>query len=150
MAFKNTQWELSDKVASPSQTIEFGLRYLFIENATYDAEKKEYKIYVKDLTNEATYSLTYWLEGWNKDKTARVDNQTSIGTLNTLGEALAGVNIGIPNPQDIIGGVVLADVKESKPNEQGRTYARVFEFKTVPGDIAALANIEQYYDGAVD
>jgi len=161
MAFKTTEWELSSKVVT-SQPIEYGPRYLIIDNATYtETEKvskygiqyieKTYRITVTDLTNKANFSLTYWPEGWNKEYTARVDNERDIGTLNTLGEALAGMNIGIPNPQDIIGGVVLANLKESTPDPQtGKTYARCYKFEPVPGDIAALANIDQYYIGATE
>lgn len=149
MGFKTTEWELSTKVMT-AQPIEYGQRYLFIDNATYDEEKKMYKIFVTDLTNKATFSLSYWLEGWNKEKTERVDNQVSIGTLNTLGEALAGINIGVPNPQDIIGGVVMAELKPSQADENGKVYARCYKFSPVPGDIAALASIDQYYIGATE
>jgi len=149
MAFKNTDWELSSKVVTQSNKVEFGKRYVFIENATYDSERAEYKLFVKDLVNDARFSLTYWLTSLDKNNQV-VDNTSTIGTLNTLGMALAGVNIGVPNPQDIIGGVVLADVKESRPNAEGKTYARVYTFSAVPGDIAALADIDQYYEGATE
>jgi len=144
MGFNNTKWELSDKIVKQN-SIEYGDRYVMITGASYDSTEKVYKISVRDIMCDAEFSLTYWLEGWNKDKTERIENKTSVGTLNTLGEALAGVNIGIPNPQDIIGGVVMAEVTKTNPNEQGKTYTRVYKFKPVPGDIAACATIDQYY-----
>lgn len=148
MAFKNSTWEYSEKVIEGSQPIEFGERYLFIENAAFDDVKKEYKIFVKDLGNKATFSLSYWLTSLDQATNQIIDNELSIGTLNSLGEALAGVNIGVPNPQDIIGGVVFANVKESKPNANGKTYARVYKFEPVPEDMAVFATIDQFYVGA--
>ena len=160
MAFKTTEWELSNKVVV-KQPVEYGLRYLIIDDAKYtETEKisrtgtpyidKAYKLYVTDLTNKASFTLTYWIESWNKEYTERVESTRDIGTLNSLGEALAGINIGIPNPQDVIGGVVMAELKPSQPDESGRVYARCYKFSPVPGDIAACASIDQYYVGATE
>lgn len=149
MGFKNTEWELSNEVVS-KPAIEYGDRYLFIENATYDPNDKLYKLYVVDLVNNASFSLAYWLEGWNKERTEKVKNEVYIGTLNTLGEALAGTNIGIPNPQDIIGGVVMGEIKQSNPNADGKVFARCYKFSPVPADIASCATIDQYYIGSTE
>ena len=35
----------------------------------------------------------------------------------------------------------------SKPNDKGKSYARIYEYEPVPQDIAMIAGIEQYYVG---
>ena len=151
MAFNNIEWEFSD-VKAEERTFprpEEGDRYLKIIDAVYDDNDRRYTITVFDLGNEAQYSLSYWLDTSDFETNNIVPNVAHRNALVSLGHALAGKDIGIPNPDAIRGGVVLAHVtlKASKKDPE-KKYARVFKYDPVDEDMAVLADIEQYYNGA--
>lgn len=150
MAFKTTSWNY-ENLAIPEYTApEEGEQYLYIRNAVCDESDKSspYKITFESLSNNAVFTISYWM--WVADKTT---SEFSVGTkqcmtLVELGKALAGKSIGIPNPADIVGGVVLANVvMEPSKKDPSKSYARIYDYSPVPKDIAELATIDQYYVG---
>ena len=151
MAYNLTEWEFSH-VEANERTYpqpEEGARWLKIEDAAYSEDEAKYVIKVLDLTNEARFTLSYWPKRVNKVTGELENNDQSIGTLTTLGRALFfGSGVTVPSVNDIIGGVVVGQVKLSKPNESGRRYPRVYEFAPVPKDMAdGFSDIDQYYEG---
>lgn len=147
MAFQNTQWEFSDVVDVTQIPVEEGVQYLAIRGATYNKETDEYTLTVQSLTNEAEFNLRYWLTSRDENG-AIIPNSRARGTLVSLGVALAGAPIGIPNPVDIVGGVVQANVSFGKPNAKGVQYPRVYSFQAVPEDIVlGCSEIDQYFLG---
>ena len=148
MAYKITNWEYSDDDCTVEETkyMTPGVKYLLIENATYNPDNAEYRLKVcnsEDSAEKAT--LIYWLNGMDSNGNI-IKNTQNRGTLHTLGTALFGLDVGIPSPNDVVGGIVKAEVSLSKPNEKGVQYPRVYKFEPVPEDIAACATIEQYYE----
>ena len=150
MAFKITPWGLSNEVEEITVPIEAGEHDLYITSASYDDSEPAnpvYKIGLKSLQTNAEFTQAYWLNSTDKDTGAITKNKQARGTLITLGKALFGVEVGIPHPNDIIDGVVHAEVKMSKPNDKGKSYARIYQYEPVPQEIAMIAGIEQYYIG---
>lgn len=148
MAFVEKKWEMSDEVAEEVErkNLTVGEHNLFIKDARL--EDRVYILTLADLEDEDCVSqFRFWLDTTDKFNQI-VKNTQARGTLITLGEALAGKSIGIPHPDSVIGGVVHADIKNSKPNANGQTYLRIYKFEPVPEDIAVCATIEQYYIGA--
>ena len=147
MAFKVTDWAHKDMEIPTMATPEAGLQYLQIISADYNEDNFVYSVEVKSLNGEgARFTLKYWTS--YADQSGNITVQTrSRQTLVTLGAALAGYEIGIPNPMDIIGGVVKANVhlSPSKKNPENK-YPTVYSFEPVPESIAlGFANIDQYY-----
>lgn len=150
MSFKTTSWEL-ENVDVPEFTVpEEGEQALFIRNAECDPSDKTapYKITFESLKNNAVFTLSYWMFTTDKNTGVIIPSAKQCETLITLGKALAGRSIGIPNPLDIVGGVVWANVIMSpSKNDSSKKYARVYAFEPVPEDLAVYAQIEQYYIG---
>lgn len=148
MAFKNMEWEFSNEVERAYVEPEAGLRYLYITDAKYDPNLRQYDIFVSDMHNEAEFRLRYWVDAIDKSTGQFKPDYKQRANLIRLGKALAGpdMQIGIPNPLSIIGGIVKAEV-ELAPNKDGtRFFPRVVEYYPVEKDIADLAGIEQYYE----
>ena len=148
MAFKTTQWELSDDDCTVDETTVMspGVKYLYINDASFDPDDAKYTVKVcnaEDSKERAT--LTYWLNSMDQNGNI-IKNTQARGTLHTLGASLAGVDIGIPAPVDIVGGVVKAEVRLSKPNEKGAQYPRVYKFEPVPEEMAVYTTIDQYFE----
>lgn len=142
MAFKTTSWKYSNEIAPEDIPVAEGAQYLQIINARYEEESDMYILFLKSLTNDAEFSLRYWLT--SAEEGVPVPNSRSRGTLISLGKALAGEPIGIPSPADIVGGVVQADVRMNKA-QNGNTYPRVYQFAPVPITIVeSFGSIEQY------
>lgn len=150
MTFKITSWELSNEVEEVTIPIEAGEHDLYITSASYDNSEPSnpiYRIGLKSLQTNAEFTQAYWMNAVDKSTGAITKNKQARGTLISLGKALFGVEVGIPFPEDIVDGVVHAEVKMSKPNDAGKTYARIYQYEPVPQDIAMVAGIEQYYIG---
>lgn len=146
MAFQKTEWQYSDVVDATQIPPVEGEQYLIILDALFNDETDEYSLTVKSLTNDAEFSLRYWMTTRDPNSGAILPNSKTRGTLLSLGIALAGEPIGIPNPVDIRGGVVQANLVLSKPNDKGRQYPRVYAFQAVPEDIVlGFATIDQYF-----
>lgn len=150
MAISITHWELSDRIAEDSIAPEEGLRTLQIRSVRYDQDNDTYAITFKDLGNKALFTLTYWLSNLEQDNT-RTPNNQSLGTIHSLNYALTGLkNIGPLMESDIKGGVVIGDVKFSKPNANGKQFPRIYHFDPVEEDVALLSEIDQYWVGRTD
>lgn len=146
MAFKATQWKYSDQEDQTQISVEEGVNYLYITGARYDEDKGIYTVEVESLNNRSQFRLTYFLENRNENNQPII-NPNAKGTLISLGKALAGVTIGIPNPPDIVGGVVKGYVY-LKESQKGNVYPKVYHFDPVPEEMAVLATIDQYFVGA--
>lgn len=145
MGFKTTDWEFSNEVDATSIPPVEGVQFAQIKNAQYKEDDGTYIITLQSLTNDAEFTLHYWL--FSKDENgATIKNSRNRGTLISLGRALAGEPIGIPNPVDIVGCMVKIDLKFSKPDMKGASYPRVYVFMPVPEDIAVLSIKEQYFE----
>lgn len=148
MAFVKHEWELSNiDVSGEFKLPEEGLQYLQILDASYDSNNARYKLRFRSLTNDAEFSMTFFFADPNDDSIPpKLTNRKQMGTVASLGTALAGENIGIPNPVDIVGGVVMAEVslREAK---NGKSYPSIFKFEPVTRDIVdsfGSESIEQY------
>ena len=144
-AFKTTEWKYSNEIDQTQIPIEEGQAYLFIRDARFDDDKGIYRLDVENLNTSAQFTLYYYLESRDENNQVSVNAQAK-GTLISLGIALAGVQIGIPNPQDVRGGVVSAYIN-LKESQNGRLYPKVYHFEPVNEDMAAFATIDQYYTG---
>lgn len=148
MAFKNSTWALSNiAVNAPGAYIapEAGQQYLKITDASYDENNARYRVDLLSLANNAEFSQTYFFSAKDDESfPPKLSNKKQMGIVASIGTSLAGSNIGIPNPADIVGGVVLADVKMDAYN--GKVRPKIWVFEPVPQDIAlSYADIEQYY-----
>lgn len=146
-----TKWKYSDTHAESKfkDPVE-GVTYLKITSAMMDEEKSIYKLIVDDLCNDLSMSLSYFVESVDNDTGDLKPNNMAIGTLESLGTALFAQNVGMPNPVDVVGGVVKGEVKLSngKANAEGkvRQWPRVYKFEPVPRSIKeGFADIEQYF-----
>lgn len=143
MAFRTTEWKYSNEIAAEDIPVKEGPQYLQILNARHEEDSDVYTLFLKSLSNDAEFSVRYWLT--SAEDGIPVPNSRSRGTLISLGKALAGCPIGIPNPVDIVGGVVQADVRMSKPTSSGGTYPRIYQFAPVPTEIVlGFGSIDQY------
>lgn len=150
MAISITHWELSDRVADDAIPPEEGIRTLQIKGVRYDEEKDAYSVTVKDLGNNAVFTLTYWLSNLEQDNT-RTKNNMALGTIHSLNYAITGLRgLGPLMESDIKGAVVQGEVKMSTPNSSGKQYARIYHFDPVPEDVAILSDIDQYWIGRTD
>lgn len=155
MAFTNTKWEFSDvtteEIKSNFARPEEGDRYLKITDAFFDESEKKYTLTMLDLGNEAQFNLSYWLFTADEDNNL-IPSVYNRNALVELGKALAGEEIGIPNPDSVIGGVVMGHIT-LKPSKKDPTkkYARCYKYSPVPYDVAITADIDQYStDGPVE
>lgn len=147
MAFKNIEWGYTGEKEKEYVEPEAGLRYLYITDARFDETTHQYDVFVADMHNEAEFRLRYWIDSIDKNTNQFKPDYKQRGSLIRLGRALAGpdLEIGIPHPSCIVGGVVQADVILT-PNRDGtRNFAKVVEFFPVDKAIAELAAIDQYY-----
>ena len=144
-AFKTTEWKDSNEIDQTQIPIEEGQAYLFIRDARFDDDKGIYRLDVENLNTSAQFTLYYYLESRDENNQVSVNAQAK-GTLISLGIALAGVQIGIPNPQDVKGGVVSAYIN-LRERQNGGMYPKVYHFEPVNEDMAAFATIDQYYTG---
>lgn len=141
MVFEQTAWKFDEVEDTPRVMAEEGMRYLLIEEAKM-GDDGVYTLWVKDLQNDATFSLRYWLEVAGEDGSITLDDAAK-GTLISLKHALTGIKKGIPNPVNIAGGVVRGNVviRESKT---GKKYPKVFKFMPVSEDWACMGSLDQY------
>ena len=143
MAFKTTEWGYSNEIDQTQIPIEEGQAYMFIRDARFDEDKGIYTLEMENLNTSAQFRLTYYLEQRDENNHISLNPQAK-GTLISLGKALAGVQIGIPNPVDVKGGVVRGYIT-LKESQRGTMYPKVYHFDPVDENMAAFATIEQYY-----
>lgn len=145
MAFKITEWAHQNMEIPEPIEAEAGVQYLSIQAASFNEDTGVYRIQFKSLSNEALIDI--WYKTINSgDNGFITPNVRSRQTLVTLGAALAGTPIGIPNPVDIVGGVVMANVilNPSKTNPD-KKFANIYSYESVPEDLRPFATIDQYF-----
>lgn len=148
MAFKTSNWALSNVSVQAAgdyiAPIE-GLQYVKIVGASYDENNARYRIDLLSLANNAEFSLTYFFSSKDDESIPpKLTNRKQMGVVASVGVALAGTNIGIPNPDDIVGGVALADVSLREYN--GKMYPSIWHYDPAPKEVVeGFADIEQYY-----
>lgn len=148
MAFKTTEWKYSNEIDQTQIPIEEGNAYMFIRDARFDEESGIYTLEMENLNTSAQFRLTYYLEQRDENNNVTLNPQTK-GTLISLGKALAGVQIGVPNACDVKGGVVSGYIY-MKESSRGTMYPKVYHFDPVDENMAAMATIDQYYIGCED
>lgn len=134
-----TQWAFSDEEAEQFKSMEAGLRHVIVRDASYDDASGKYTLDLKDLQDGATARLTYSM--FKADESGNmIKNGGPRATLIGLGKAILGTKKGIPFPQDIIGGVAVANVVHREYN--GKTYCNVYEFRPDEFDWVVLGSID--------
>jgi hypothetical protein len=150
MAFKVTEWAHQNMEIPEPVEAEAGVQYLSIQAAAFNEDTGTYSILFKSLSNEALIKVWYKTID-SGDNGFITPNVRSRQTLVTLGTALAGTPIGIPNPVDIVGGVVMANVilNPSKTNPD-KKFTNIYSYEPVPEDLRPFATIDQYFTPAED
>lgn len=145
---QDTAWKFSneepvDEYAQP----EAGLQYLQIKKAEVSDDELHYTLGFISLTNNAYINIRYFLYATDQETGELIPDAKQRRTLISLKKALYGPESnGIPNPADIVGCVVMADVKMvPAKNNPEKAYPRIYGYKAVPGEVAATwGNPEQY------
>lgn len=168
MAYKIDSWDLTDipedqiergdKTSNFVKFTEPGLKTVKIVDVKrydeYTAPKPElsdtYEITIESVEEGPEFGakakLTYFLK--NKEKT--MFNENTLGTLRSVGKALFNDEFTgmVPRPDNILGGVLVADVKFGKPDSLGRVFPRVYHFSAASQDFAMWSDIDQYFKRA--
>ena len=154
MGFVEKKWEMSNEVAGVTKewkSLEPGVQDLLIKDAWIENDNvyilRLESINADDEENPPSSEFRYWLNSTDQNGNI-VKNVGARNTLITLGEALAGKCIGIPEPSSVVGGVVHAEIKLGKPNANGQRFLRIYKYEPVPEELALCALIDQYYIGA--
>lgn len=120
-----TPWILSDMVAKTTVPLCEGNHTLQITEASFKDDENYYTVTMKSLDEEDEQStLRYYII--KKDGTR---NEQAIGTLNKLGYCIYGVEAGIPNPEDIVNGIVRGFAKHTV--YEGKEYVNIYEYTPV-------------------
>lgn len=136
MAYGLNNWMLSNEVevkkeyAKPVE----GLQPLYIMDASFNAEKMEYKIKFQSLKNDAEFELTYFLQSVKDGQI--VKSQWAYNVLIGLGKALFDAEAqGVPFFEDIVHGLVIGKVKmEESKKDPSKKYAKIYEYKPIDAD----------------
>lgn len=142
MAIKITGWKYSGEKEQSWIPAEAGLRYLYIQDASYTEGEEIYTLNFQDLQNEARFTIKYWLNTSDKNNNI-VPNSAARGTLISLGHSVLGTDEGIPFPDDIKGAVVCGEVVLKEYN--GKTFPKIYKFTPVSSEWAMLGTIEEQY-----
>ena len=147
MAIEFTKWKYSEERTVESEWIApiEGKRAFVIVDATYNPDEEIYQLSLKDIETGGVFPYRYWLNTVGEDKCTIVPNRRSRATLASLGFALAGEEVGIPLPSEILGLVVVGD-NILKPSDNGKIYARIYKFFPACEEdvLVHSSNIEQY------
>lgn len=142
MQFKFTDWTYSTEVEQEEKLLDPGYQHLHIENA--EMVDDIYTITVRSIEDEsAVQAIRFYL-----NKNDGQPNRVARNTLVSLGKALAGEPIGIPFFEDIVGGIVGAEVKLNEYN--GKQYRNIYKFDPCDRNtweackIAGMNVIDQY------
>lgn len=144
-----TKWAYSNEEVEGDTYIQpvEGLQYLQINKAELDESTARYKLGLKSLSNNAYLNLSYWLDQVDQETGQPVPDPKSRRVLISLKRALYGPEAkGIPHPNDIIGCVVLAEVKmQPTKKDPSKVYPRIYDYKPVPEGVAKdFGNPDQY------
>lgn len=123
-----TPWILSSMVAKATVPLCEGNHTLQITEASFKDDENYYSLTLKSLDEEDEQStLRYYII--KKDGTR---NEQAIGTLNKLGHCIFGLpedQVGIPNPEDIVNGIVRGFVKHNV--YEGKEFVNIYEYTPV-------------------
>lgn len=123
-----TPWILSGMVAKATVPLCEGNHTLQITEASFKEDENYYSLTLKSLDEEDEQStLRYYII--KKDGTR---NEQAIGTLNKLGHCIFGLpedQVGIPNPEDIVNGIVRGFAKHTV--YEGKEYVNIYEYNPV-------------------
>lgn len=120
-----TPWILSTMVAKVTAPLCEGNHTLQITEASFNENENYYSVTMKSLDEEDEQStLRYYV--LKKDGTR---NEQAIGTLNKLGYCIYGVEAGVPNPADIVNGIVRGFAKHTV--YEGKEYVNIYEYTPV-------------------
>ena len=120
-----TPWILSSMVAKTTVPLCEGNHTLQITEASFKDDENYYTVTLKSLDEEDEQStLRYYII--KKDGTR---NEQAIGTLNKLGYCIYGVEAGIPNPEDIVNGIVRGFAKHNV--YEGKEFVNIYEYTPV-------------------
>lgn len=151
---EDTAWAYSNEEPSGEFTEPAeGLQYLQIKKAELDDSTSEYKLGLLSLTNSAYLNLRYWLDAVDQETGKPVPDPKNRRVLISLKKALYGPDaVGIPNPINIVGCVVLADVKlVAGKKDPSKKFPRIYDYKAVPEGVANdFGNPQQYSTPDVD
>lgn len=143
-----TNWQFSELKAKIDTPLSAGWHTLKIESAKLIQEDPEYySVTLRDLENpEECTTFRYYL--LKKDGTR---NESAIGTLNRLGHCIYGVDAGVPYPDDIVNGIVKAEVKLRPSDDGSTTYRSIYDFFPVDALTLKVASevgqtIDQYVE----
>lgn len=110
MAYSITNWMGSEWKEEERARIEPGEYDLYIRSAKFDETAQKYMIFVEDVQTGAEGPFSWFVVTKNGDL-----NKMTVGTLISLGKALFDQDVGVPFPDDIVGGVVHAVIQPGKP-----------------------------------
>jgi len=138
-----------------------GNRFMIITSAGIDESVPDdpiYRVTLRDLQGGAYVSNKYHLTSKSKSTGSRFPNKYTKDTLLSLGAALAGPAFResgkLPNPENIIGGVVVGIVEQrayTKQNGESGVAYGIKEYAPAPVDfVTEFSDIEQYFDGCDD
>lgn len=148
-----TKWQFSEMVAKTDTPLSAGWHVLRIESAKMVSEETSdyYSVTLRDIESpEQCTVFRYYL--LKKDGTR---NESAIGTLNKLGYCIYGVVAGIPNPVDIVNGIVKGDVKLTPNEEKGTVFRSIYDFQPIDALTLRIASevgttIDQYIEDSED
>ena len=151
-----TKWFMSDWIAKADVPLTEGVHTLQVEFASLDDATKAYSVTLRCVDTDQVAQIRYFPV--KKDGSC---NNMAIRTLNSLGEAIFGQNVGIPFVNDILNGVVEADVKYGKEftksdGSKGH-YINVYSYRPIKKEtyealkeLGFKLNDDQYYEGKPD
>lgn len=146
MDYKITPWEFSETIVEDLPVPE-GLRVIRIESASYDPETYQYTLVCVDLETSIDFNLRYWLKSKDPKTGVVSNNNSTVGTLNSLGRAIFGddVQVGVPAPCDIVGAVCVANIKLKESATSGVKYPRCYNFMSASQSESWATGIKQYF-----
>ena len=158
--YVNTPWKYGVIGNDNRVTPEVGNRFLQIIDAYCnedDPENPFYMIECKDLQNAAVIANRYYMTSVSKKTGNRFPNKYTQETLLSLAQAIAGPKADfLPNPENIVGGVVIGAVEMEnyvkKDGTDGVAY-KIRSYFAAPEDwVAEFSDIadKQYYEGCED
>lgn len=147
MTIVPTKWEFSEMTAKEKTPLTEGAHTLRITGAGMDTDNNYYWLSLQDINDESQEStVRYYLIGKDGQR-----NERSVGTLNSLSYVIYGIKEGLPFPDDIINGIVNAEVKLTVA-ENGKTYVNIYHYDPIDALTLEMAKsvgttIDQHTEG---
>lgn len=147
-----TKWNMSDWIAKADMPLSEGMHVLQIENAEMDDQTHAYTVKLRCVESDEVSTIKYFPV--KKDGSR---NNYAVGSLNSLGRALFGQDVGIPFMNDIINGVVKAEVTYNgeyvKTDGSKGKYVNIYSYQPITKEmleslrLAGFKLIDQYTEG---